>query len=124
MKVHISKKFNYLNNECYLFNKKDIPEGLYYIKYEPNNGDPVVIYPVPSEHLQDYLYNNIITNEEFVSKFLDKSMFKNNFILPGRYDSATEGENIRNTSASRSDRIFLYNFIQKILKTTFKTNVF
>jgi len=92
-------------DDCYIildkyFSRK---EGLYYFrKDEDENGQILVITDIFDDDLKKYYYDMICCNVKFViDNFFDRSLFDNKFCYEGG-------------QLDEKEKIFLYNFIQKI----------
>jgi len=91
--------------EVFLLRRGNFPQGLYYFEPEEQNGGVLSIYRVFSDDLKREFYEIEFTNLDFVKEIgIDESMFKEKYSL----------DHI-GKSMNRNEKVFLYNFVQKIL---------
>lgn len=85
--------------------------GTYHVRYEEHKGGVMCVYKVENEDLQRAFYDMEFTNIDFVKKIgLDETFFEDKF-------SILQIDDVPNyiQQMDRNEKIFLYNFIQKIL---------
>jgi len=98
------------NYRFHALDRRMVPAGLYYVRYEDNKNGLMVLYPTTDLDLQEYFYNINFTNIDFVNKFgITKNMFDEKFLVQGGAKYLTNWDTMAD-----ADRVFLYNFIQKI----------
>jgi predicted O-methyltransferase YrrM len=87
---------------CYVFRRKIIKEGLYYLRPEYDEDSCLAIDIVTTRDFQEYYYYLMFSDIDCIKKAnLKKELFINNFSVEGG-------------QLDKFEKVFLYNFIQKI----------